>query len=168
MVVPKISTCPNCLAQVIISGSHVYQLHSVTYHTMYIYFAVVISRDMDGLFANLSNPYCNTNLVDTTSLLLCFESTSSQDFDGCFDDSLEGNEHFYIGQHSVDNTSWLGVKEIIPSLNGTVISIFCIIERSDNCPQSSYIDTNIFNLEFITNGNDNTCTTKYLYIYYGA
>lgn len=128
-------------------------------------FAVVIPRDMDGLLANLSNPYCNTNLADTTSLLLCFEypsfeSTSSQDFDGCFDDSLEGNEHFYIVQHSVDDT-WLGVKNIIPSLNRTVISIFCIIERSDNCPQSSYIDANIFNLEFITNGNDNTCTTKY-------
>ena len=116
---------------------------------------------MDGLFANLTNPYCNTNLLLSTSLMLCFESTPSQEYDGCFDDG--GNEHFYLKPYE-DNT-WLGVKEINPSLNGTVISIFCIkTDGPDNCPQTSPIETSIFNFLLAINGNG-LYTTKILLYY---
>lgn len=103
------------------------------------------------MFADLSNPYCNTDLKLYASLLLCFESTPSQDFDGCFDYWLL-NEHFDLEQYNVNNSTWLGVKGINTSLNEIVISIFCITESPDNCLQSSYIETNIFNF-IILNGN---------------
>lgn len=104
---------------------------------------------MDGLFANLTNPYCNTNLSLSTSLLLCFESTPPQDYDGCYNDG--GNEYFYLRPYEDD--TWLGVKKINPSLNGTIISIFCIL-TDDNCSQTSPIETNIFNYLLAINGND--------------
>ena len=75
--------------------------------------------------------------------MLCFESTPTQDYDGCI-----GHEHFYI--QSYENNVWLGIKGINPSLNGTVISVFCIT-FDNNCALYSYIDANIFN--FIITGN---------------
>ena len=80
------------------------------------------------------------------SLFLCFESTPTQHYDGCFQ-VHEGHEHFYIQPY--ENDVSLGVKGINSSLNGTVISVFCI--SFDNCAQFSYIDINIFN--FIITGN---------------
>lgn len=113
---------------------------------------------MDGLFADLTNSYCNTNLFLSTSLLLCFESTPPQDYDGCYNDG--GNEHFYLRPYNEDDSStWLGVKKINPSLNGTLISIFCIL-TDDNCLQTSPIETNIFNYLLAINGND----PKYLFV----
>lgn len=106
---------------------------------------------------DLSNPYCNTDLELSASLLLCFESPLLQDFDGCFDYQLL-NEHFYLKQYIVNNSTLLGVKGFDATLiNGTVISIFCITESPESCLQSSYIDTNIFNFIIdIPNGNG-TC-----------
>lgn len=105
---------------------------------------------MDGLFANLTNSYCPTNLSESTSLLLCFESTLSQEYDGCYDNG--GNEHFYLRPH--EDNAWIGIKGINPSLDGTVISIFCILtDGRDNCSQKSSIETNIFNYLLAINGN---------------
>ena len=107
---------------------------------------------MDGLFANLNNSYCPTNLSLSTSLLLCFESTPSQEYDGCYDDG--GNEHFYL--KTFEDNAWIGVNGsgINSSLDGTVISIFCILtDGCDNCPQTSPIETNIFNYLLALNGN---------------
>lgn len=105
---------------------------------------------MDGLFAKVTNPYCNTILSLSTSLLLCFESTPSQDYDGCFNDG--GNEHFYLKPY--ENNTWIGIKGINPSLDGTVISIFCIIpEGPDNCSKIFPVETSIFNYRLVMNGN---------------
>lgn len=103
----------------------------------------------------------------TTSLQLCFESTPSQDFDGCYKNNLTNfNEHFYLNISAHDTQ--LGVKGINSSLNGTVISIFCITNLSHSCPKITrgYTETNIFNFEFITNGNG--IQQKVFAYYYGV
>lgn len=98
------------------------------------------------MLADLSNPYCDTSLIYLANLRLCIELTPSQELDRCF--NPYGNEHFYLNTSA--NETWLAVKGINHSLNGTVISIFCT--QYKNC-FDDYIETNIFNFEFITNGN---------------
>lgn len=116
---------------------------------------------MDGPFADLSNPYCETELSQSPTLRLCFASTPTQDFDGCFD-KLRGNKHFEL--KTCANDTCIEVKGINPSLNATVISIFCIT-TPDNCQETSYIETNIFNFVFTTNGNDSYTTKIFGYNY---
>lgn len=107
---------------------------------------------------------CDTNPIKGADQLLCFKSNSAQGVDGCFDPvSLKENENFYLNI-SADDT-WLGVRGINPSLNGTVISIFCTPPELDGCPNTN-MEFNIFNFQFITNGNQ-WYTTKLFAYYYG-
>lgn len=108
---------------------------------------------------------CSTNINEGANPLLCFESNSAQGVDGCFDpDSLiKENEYFYLNC-TLDGT-WLAVRGINPSLNGTVISIFCVPTELNNCP-NRHMEFNIFNFEFITNGNQ-WYTTK-IFAYYNG
>ena len=99
----------------------------------------MVNAKSDGKIHDLSNPYCYIG-DHLTDLMLCFDS-NVEALDGCSVDQ----SNFQVMMSNSGEWS-LGVKNVPPDLDGTVISIFCLC--SDRCPEDDCTyQTEIFNLK---------------------